>query len=327
MPHITTPLVVDRVPPLMPRWWLPTLAGATVAVFGTVFYWRPWWVIYNAIRAWLLAAGARSRYVQLGAFRIHYYVGGRGRPVVLVHGLGARAESVAGIMTALMRHGHRVYAVDLLGFGRSDQPDVDYSIALQAQMLKQFVDHEGLSSFDLGGWSMGGWIALKMALEYPQCIRRLFLIDSAGVTFKVPFEPSIFQPETLQEARRFLTLLTPFAAYIPDFVARDLIRQMRPARWVVQRALKSMMGGSELLDGKLGTIRVPVFIAWGKQDALIPLSCGEQMHREMPYSQLAIFSGCGHMMPTEKSGSLVLETVRFLAADPPLPPGIREVPE
>ena len=107
-----------------------------------------------SIRAWLSLVGIRSKYVQLDSFRIYYLVGGRGRPLVLVHGLGGKAENWFKLMPSLLRHGYRVYAIDLLGFGRSDRPDVDYSITLQAEVLNQFFDTQGLEIADLGGWSV-----------------------------------------------------------------------------------------------------------------------------------------------------------------------------
>jgi len=305
-------------PPLKPRTWLkPTLALASGLALctGGVFYWRPWRVLNELIRARLRLAGVGSEYVQLGPFRIHYRVGGRGKPLVLVHGLGATAESWAGPMTALIRRGYRVYAIDLLGFGRSDCPDVDYSITLQTQILEQFFDSQNLASADLGGWSMGGWVALKFALTLPDRVRRLFVVDSAGLTFELPFGPAVFQPATVEDAQRLLMLLTPYAGYLPRFMARDLIRYMRPTRWVVQRAMQSMMWGGDLLDDKLQAMRVPVLVVWGKQDRLIPSTCGEEMHRQMPHSRFVMLDGCGHMLPVEGSRKLVAEIVRFLAQE------------
>ncbi len=310
------------------RWFGCALATASVLAVcaGGVFYWRPWWVIDESIRAWLRWAGFHSKYVRLDSCRVHYYVGGRGKPLVLVHGLGAMAESWAEVMITLMRHGYQVYAIDLPGFGRSDRPDVDYSIAFQAEILKQFFDSQNLARADLGGWSMGGWVAMKFTLGHPERVRRVFVVDSAGLTFTPPFDLALFQPATADQAQQLLSLLTPHAARIPRFVARDLVRQMRPTRWVVQRALNSMMAGSDLLDGKLPAIRIPALIVWGKQDALIPLSCGEEMHRQMPQSQLAIIDGCGHMIPAECCSRLVTQTLHFLEADPPLPAWVREFP-
>jgi pimeloyl-ACP methyl ester carboxylesterase len=319
----------DGHPPVKRRSWFGyALATASVLAVcaGGAFYWRPWWVIDESIRAWLRWAGFRSKYVRLDSCRVHYYVGGRGKPLVLVHGLGAMAESWTEAMIALARHGYQVYAIDLPGFGRSDRPDVDYSITFQAETLKQFFESQNLARADLGGWSMGGWVALKFTLDHPERVRRVFLVDSAGLTFTPSFDTALFRPTTVDQAQQLLGLLMPQAARIPRFVARDLVRQMRPTGWVVERATNSMMAGSDLLDGKLPAIRIPALIVWGKQDALIPLSCGEEMHRQMPQSQLSIFDGCGHMIPAECCGRLVMETVHFLEADPPLPASVREFP-
>jgi pimeloyl-ACP methyl ester carboxylesterase len=310
------------------RWLRRLLTAVLVLVvcLGAVFYWRPLWVIDGATRARLRLAGVRSEYVQVGSHRIHYLAGGQGKPLVLVHGLGGKAENWAPQMPSFIRHGFRVYAPDLLGFGRSDQPDVDYSIALQAEVLNQFFDSQHIARADLGGWSMGGWVALKFTLAHPERVRRVFVEDSAGVDFRPDFDPALFHPRTTEQAERLLALLTPQAAIIPRFVARDMIREMRPTRWVVDRALKSMQAGGDILNGKLHDVQAPILIVWGKQDVLVPLFCGEEMHREMPQSLLEIFDGCGHLAPVECSGRILPETLQFLEAEPPLRASVREFP-
>ena len=313
---------------------------------GGAFYWRPLWVIDEATNALLRLAGFKSENVQLGPYRIHYLAGGpppvgclrsggsatersepqggEGRPLVLVHGLGGKAQNWAPMMPSLSRHGYRVYALDLLGFGRSDRPDVDYSIPLQVDVLFRFFESQHLTRADLAGWSMGGWVVLKFALAHPNRVRRVVVYDSAGIYFKPRFDPALFHPTTVEETQQFLALLTPQASRIPRFVARDLIREAHPTAWVVDRSMKSMQAGADLLDGKLQTLQVPVLIVWGKQDVLLPLFCGEEMRREMAQSSLAIFDGCGHLAPAECSGRILPETLHFLEAEPPLPPFTRE---
>ncbi|HTG61026.1 MAG TPA: alpha/beta hydrolase [Terriglobia bacterium] len=319
---------------------------ALLVCLGGVFYWRPLWVVDEATNALLCLAGFRSEKVQLGPYRIHYLAGGpphvgrlrsrgsatersgpqggEGRPLVLVHGLGGKAQNWALMMPSLRRHGYRIYAIDLLGFGQSDRPDVDYSIALQAEVLLQFYESQHLTRADLAGWSMGGWVALKFALAHPDRVRRVVVYDSAGIYFTPRFDPALFHPTTVEETQQFLALLTPQASRIPRFVARDLIREARPTAWVVDRSMKSMQTGADLLDGKLQTLQVPVLVVWGKQDVLVPLFCGEEMRREISQSSLAIFDGCGHLAPAECSGRVLRETLRFLEAEPPLPPFTRE---
>jgi pimeloyl-ACP methyl ester carboxylesterase len=315
--------------PFRPGRWVRRVLTAVLALLvcvGGVFYWRPLWVVDEATRAMLRLAGFKSECVQLGPYRIHYFAGGQGRPLVLVHGLGGKAENWTVMMPSLRQHGYRVYALDLLGFGRSDRPDVDYSIALQTEVLLQFFDSQRLTRADIAGWSMGGWVTLKFALAHPERVRRVVVYDSAGVYFKPRFDPALFRPATVEQARQFLALLTPQSSRIPGFVLRDLIREARPTAWVVDRSMKSMQAGADLLNGQMQSLQAPVLIVWGKQDVLVPLSCGEEMRREIPRSSLAIFDGCGHLAPAECSGRVLLETLRFLEAEPPLPPFTREFP-
>jgi pimeloyl-ACP methyl ester carboxylesterase len=296
-----------------------TLTLLLVLAIGVAIYFRPLWVWNHLTRAWLFANGVSGEYVQLGPYRIHYFVGGRGRPLVLVHGLGGNAQDWAPLIPALVRQGFRVYALDLLGYGRSDRPDVSYSIALETEVFHQFLDSLHLQRPDLGGWSMGGWIVLKHTLDYPERARRVFVTDSAGIRFKPSWNISLFSAATPQQVDQFMAILTPRPPHIPLFIARDLIREMAKESWIVRRAYAAMSAGGDLLDGRLHNIRQPVLILWGKEDATIPLDCGEEMHREMPQSRLAVFDGCGHLTPVVCRHRILPEVVRFLEANPPLP--------
>jgi pimeloyl-ACP methyl ester carboxylesterase len=299
---------------------------ALTMVWGAAFYGHPLWFYDHAIRVWLRLEGAKSAYIRLGPYRIHYLVAGEGRPLVLVHGLGGGAEDWALWIPPLAKLRYRVYAIDLLGFGRSDRPDVDYSIALQTGILEQFFDGEHIRQADLGGWSMGGWIALKFTLDHPQRVRRLFVCDSAGINFEPRWPRELFSAKTPAQLDQFVAILTPRRIRIPHFVARDWLRQIARESWIVQRALASMWTRADVLDGNLGKITQPVLILWGKEDATTPLSLGEEMHREMPQSVLAVFEGCGHLAPVECRRQLLGEAGQFLKADPPLPGGTHEFP-
>src|ERR1700712_3273279 len=102
-----------------------------VAVVFAAIVWRnPLWLVDQAVDANLRVHGVHSEFVNLNGYRMHYLVGGSGQPLVLVHGLGSKAADWANLIPQLIRGGHRVYALDLLGYGRSAQPkDAPYSIA------------------------------------------------------------------------------------------------------------------------------------------------------------------------------------------------------
>jgi pimeloyl-ACP methyl ester carboxylesterase len=229
-------------------------------------------------------------------------------------------------MPALAKR-HRVYALDLLGYGSSDRPDVAYSITLETGILRQFLDNQGLTRFDLAGWSMGGWISLDFTAQSPERVRRLILLDSAGMRFTPTFDLRLLSPHTMAEMRALEKLLTPHPGGTPTFITRDFLRVLREEDWVIQRNVASMISSRELMDGKLAGVTMPVLIVWGKQDILTPLSVGEAMHREMPQSVLVLLDGCGHTAPIECHLRVLEEMQRFLSAIPPLPAGLREVPK
>jgi len=312
----------------VPARWLQRgllLLAALVVLLIALFILRPVSVLATIATAALRLRGIESCYVQLGPNRIHYFVGGTGEPLVLVHGLGSSALDFALLMPALAKH-HRIYALDLLGYGASDRPDIDYSVGIQTGVVRQFVDTLGLNQVGLAGFSMGGWIALEFTAQSPDRVRRLVLLDSAGMKFTPTFDVQLLSPYTMAEVRALERLLTPNAERIPAFVTRDLLRMLRQERWIIQHTVANMMTGRDVLDGKLADVRMPVLLIWGKEDVLTPLSVAEEMHREMPQSVLVVLDGCGHVTPLECHDPVLAEMQRFLNANPPLPAGVREVP-
>ncbi len=83
------------------------------------------------MHARLKLAGIDSKFVTVGPYRVHYFVGGKGKPLLLIHGLGSRSEDWTPQMPAYVKSGFRVYAIDLLGCGRTDHPDIAYTIQQQ----------------------------------------------------------------------------------------------------------------------------------------------------------------------------------------------------
>ncbi len=301
-----------------------------VVAAGAVFYVRPFEVIRAAQRVSMRLVGVQSRDVQLPAGRIHYLVLGEGRPLVLVHGFASDAESWFPFMRAAAREGFKVYALDLLGFGDSEKPDVDYAISRQIDVVRQFLDSQGLQKVELGGISMGGWVSLSFAHSYPERVERLVVFDAAGMAFKSSVDArATLLPKTPADLSALLkTVSAKPQRAIPDFIARDGLRMFRSQEWVLTRAMDSMGKGTDLLDGKLDNVRMPVLIVWGKQDALVPLAAGEAMHREMPQSELKVFDGCGHIALMECEAEILPVALQFLkggtaptqAADSPAQP-------
>jgi pimeloyl-ACP methyl ester carboxylesterase len=295
--------------------------------FGMLAWRYPLWLVDRRIEARLRLHGVRSEFVTVNGYKMHYLVGGSGRPLLLVHGLGSRGADWANLIPQLIDGGHRVYALDLLGYGLSSQPrDAQYSIADQARIVEAFLDSQHLSQVDLAGWSMGGWIAMRVALQQPERIRRLVLLDSAGLRFKLGFDPSIFQPASPTDLAQLEELLVPHPQPLPGFLAMALLRRGDQIGWVVHRSVQSMLTGQDLVDGQLGALTMPVLIGWGEQDRLIPLSVGYSLHQQILQSVLDVYSDCGHLAPARCSDQVGPSVVSFLNAQPAPMAMVRKIP-
>jgi len=295
---------------------------------GLIFYRYPLWVADQQIRFHLWREGVKSEYVEAGGYRLHYFEalpanGQEGRPLVLVHGLGARGEDWAAMIPALAAQGFHVYVPDLLGYGRSPKPDVDYSISLEEQTVAQFMQAVHVPRADVGGWSMGGWIVMKLALDHPELVDRMVIYDSAGVYFPATWDSELFTPGDVVGVKKLIAMLTPKPRPLPGFAAEAALRKLERNAWVIRRSMKAMTNGRDLLDFRLYQISQPMLIVWGAQDELIPLSVGEAIHKSVPQSVLDIVEGCGHLAPAECPRPVIEGTVDFLKAEPAMRGGER----
>ncbi|MGB9417319.1 MAG: alpha/beta hydrolase [Acidobacteriaceae bacterium] len=295
------------------------LAMVVLFLLSAIVMWqRPLAVVQTMTRARLAFEGFHNEYATIRGNRIHYYEGGSGAPVLLVHGLGSRAEDWANLMSQLKQAGFHVYAIDLLGYGRSARPaNATYSISEEAQYVEDFITQRGLQKVNLVGWSMGGWVTMRVALDQPGRIGRLVLCDSGGIRFEPTFTVFDFEPTTVPAVRHLYSLLMPQPTELPDFLARDMVRKFKKLNWVVDRSARSMFRGDDLLDGKLGGLQMPTLIVWGKQDHLIPLATGVAMHQQIPQSVLQIYDDCGHRAPGQCAARIGPRLVDFLDGKPP----------
>jgi pimeloyl-ACP methyl ester carboxylesterase len=294
--------------------WVAAAAGALVLAAGVGFRLRPVSYFDAASELRMCFSDMENHSVEVAGHRVHYLVEGPagGPAVVLVHGLGGRAEDWRNLAPWLTRAGFRVYMPDLLGFGRSEKPaDFSYSVPGEAAVVLGFLDALGLKQVDLAGWSMGGAIVQHLAFQHPERVRRLILIDALGINEKPAWDTRLFTPTTPAELDQLDALLMPNPPKVPAFVARDILRVSNQRAWIVHRAIATMLTGRDATDGLLPQLKMPVLIVWGAEDRLIPLSQGETMHRLVPQSQLAVIPGCGHLVPVQCAGQVGPAMVEF----------------
>ena len=308
------------------RRWLAAagvVLGIVVVVIASIAL-RPLSYADAWLRFSLWRAGTRSRTVEVDGLRIHYFEiaaksGGAGTPLLLVHGLGARGEDWGRLIPDLAAAGFHVYAPDLPGYGRSERPDVPYTIAYEEAAMRSFLETMKLPHADVAGWSMGGWVSMKLAADHPEVVDRLVLLDSAGVYFPLTYDTSLFTPTDAAGLDTLLNRLTPKRVELPSFVARDFLRRSAMNAWVIKRSVAAMTSGKDLMEFRLHEIKAPTAVLWGMSDELIPPSAGEKMVRGIPGAVFVPISssdgGCGHLAPAECETQVLPAMVRFLRGD------------
>jgi len=289
--------------------------GLVVVLIATSFWLRPVFFFDEWTYAREFLAGVESRSVVVAGHRVHYLAEGPsgGPVVVLVHGLGGRAEDWTNLAPWLVKAGYRVYMPDLPGYGRSEEPaDFSYSVPDEAGVVIGFLHALNLKQVDLGGWSMGGWIVQRIAIEHPDHVRRLMLFDTAGLYAKPLWDTGLFTSSTPEQLKQFYALLMPNPPNVPAFVVRDILRITKEKSWITQRALASMLSGRDVTDSLLPKLQMPVLLVWGQADRITPLSQGEKIHDLIPRSQLEVIPGCGHLAPSQCAAPIGPKVVEFL---------------
>jgi len=290
--------------------------AAWLAVAAIVGFWlRPVSYLNESMYLRAYFAGVESSTVTVAGHHVHYNAEGPagGPVVVLIHGLGGRAEDWHDLAPYLAKAGFRVYMPDLLGYGRSEKPSgFSYSVPDESEFVVGFLDALGLKQVDLGGWSMGGGIAQFLAARHPERVSRLMLFDAAGIYQKPSWDTSLFTPRTPQQLSQFYALLMPHPPAIPEFVVRDILRISKKNAWVIQRAMGTMLAGQGTTDALLPQLKMPVLIVWGAEDRILPLSQGEKMHSLVPQSVFEVFPSCGHLAPSQCAAQIGPKVVEFV---------------
>jgi pimeloyl-ACP methyl ester carboxylesterase len=244
---------------------------------------------------------------------LRYYDFGRGPPLVLLHGVGGDADQWAFVFEALAAK-HRIIAIDLPGFGRSDKPPIDYCVEVYVEFLDRFLAAIGVARASLLGHSFGGWIVAAFALAFPHRVERLVLVDSAGIdagSAPLPIDLNV-------SSRRNMRAVFEYMFHDPRMVSDalvDLAYSLHLERGdgaTVRSLLAALSGPREKLDGKLGALTAPTLLLWGEQDRLTPLSMAQQFARAIPGAQLRVIAQCGHLPPIEKPEEFAAAVLAFL---------------
>ena len=238
------------------------------------------------------------RQIQAGSYRLFYCEAGMGAPLIMIHGLGASSRWWFPLFPQLTSAHFRILAPDLPGFGRSPGPPV--SIQDAARAVISLADHLGLGEFFMVGHSMGAAVATQIAAQHGGRVRRLVLVDSAGI-------PGI-GPRLL--VRR---LLQPWT-WCPAWFYRTLLGD------AFRAGPRAMLAGIKELRAHdirpaLGRVRAPTLVIWGEKDTLTPPEHGRMIVAALPDGRLENIEGARHLPMVSDPDTVGRLIVRFLRED------------
>lgn len=282
----------------------------------------------------------RARTVAAHALDTFYLEAGSGPAVVLLHGLGATNSSMLPTLAELS-HDHHVFAPDLPGFGESGKPLRAYHPAFYATWLHEFLDAAGIERAVLVGNSLGGRVAIEMALRHPARVERLVLFAPSLAFRRFRF----FQPVVRLLAAELGALPMP----VPRWLAMRVLWLMfaeperLPAAWYeaamdeFQRVFCTLRGRIafvsaarqiylEAADGphgfweRLPALTRPALFLWGDQDLLVPAAFARHVEAALPRARSVVLPSCGHV-PQFEHPVRTHRLVREFLSEPPTLPG------
>ena len=255
-----------------------------------------------------------------GKLHYVYLEGGKGEPLILLHGFGADKDNFTRVARFLTPH-YRVIIPDHLGFGESGHPqDADYRAGAQAARIRTLAQALGITKLHLGGSSMGGHISMMYAALFPDEVKSLWLLDPGGVWSAPPSELGKVITTTGENplmARSEDEFAKIFACVMadPPFIPRPMLNVMARERIrnyeLEKRIFKELTADSA--EKYVTGLKTPTLIVFGDKDRAINPATAEVLHKLMPRSEVIIMPGVGHLPMLEQPRKSAEDYLKFRA--------------
>jgi 2-hydroxy-6-oxonona-2,4-dienedioate hydrolase len=238
------------------------------------------------------------------------------KDLILLHGLGASAERWLPVLPDLTEH-FRVIVPDIIGFGYSDKPTVEYTMDFFIKFFKDFLENLDMDRPNIVGSSFGGHLATEFAIRYPNRIEKLILSAPAGMmrssTHHLDQYIMAALYPTYENALRAFSDMAHDPNIVTEDTIKDFVNRMRlpNAKYAFMSTLLGIRD-SPALAGRLSKIIAPTLLVWGDNDGMIPLQYSKGYINEIPHSNLVVMRNCGHTPYVENSIEFNREILKFL---------------
>ena len=256
-------------------------------------------------------------------------------PLVLIHGTASSLHTWQGWVGSLHAR-KRVITFDLPGFGLTgpfdgQYPRDDYHADNLARFTLDLLDALHVQRFTIGGNSLGGEVAWRVAAMAPSRVDKLILVDATGYAFVPEHIPAGFQLARMPGLNRLGEFLTP-RSVVEDSVRDVYGDPSRVTGALVDRYFEMMLRegnrhalnlrmaviASDLAPERIRTLKLPTLILWGGKDRLVPPVNAQRFHADIAGSQLVVFPALGHVPHEEDAQQSVAPVRAFLGLDGPV---------
>jgi len=259
-------------------------------------------------------------YVRIKDIVLNFEIKGQGEPLLLISGLAADMSTWS-LQVPSYALNMMTICFDNRGTGKSDDPDVPYTIEMMANDALGLMDVIGVDSSHVLGVGMGARVAMQMALSRPSRVRSLVLCSSSAVA--TPFERQLLSSmhESIQKgvgrdtlARFEVPWLLSDRYFADPKVAEGMakVRMAKLMRTPLHAQARQIMAYLENdLSSCLQDIKAPTLVVAGRRDLLVPISYQERLAQTIPNAALLPLDAA-HLVMTEVPGQFNEETLRFL---------------
>lgn len=250
-------------------------------------------------------------FIELQGLKVFYDFAGEGDTVVLMHGWGGQVGSFKPVFDYLSRR-FKVYVFDFPGFGKSDLPPKAWGTEEYGKFVMKFFKAVNIERANIIAHSFGGRIAIWLAANFPEMVKKLVLIDSAGIKPKRTFKYHI-KVTTAKTGKRIFSL--PIFGKYGERLLNNLYRLVGSKDYQQQtgimRSTLVRIVNEDLRD-LLPKIAAPTLLIWGENDKDVPVSYAKIMEKEIRDAGLVIFEGAGHFSYIDRFQDFCLIVANFL---------------
>lgn len=250
--------------------------------------------------SFFLETKIKTVFAKIGNHNIRYLESGNSdKTIILLHGLGASAERWLQVIPYLAKQ-YRVIAPDIVGFGLSDKPTLDYTIKFFSNFLDGFINHVSVSRpVSMMGSSLGGRISIDYAIQNAHNVEKMILVSPAGINEEPTaalnsYIQAVIHP-TPEDARKAFLMMAGNNRKVEQDVISDFVNRMLLPNSKLS-FMSSLLGlkKSILTQETLGKISSPTLIIWGKDDKVIPIENAIVFSKSIKNSKYVAMEKCGH---------------------------------